>query len=122
MTLSEALRAKRKEITDMNYRIQTWGVYDEQSTVVFWPGWRASAQNLERLLDFRNSTDKLVLALPRNSDEETLLLICQLQSIDGLTLYDEIEPAALQLQNCRLAFENTAVPSTEEIRKRSDHL
>ncbi len=95
----------------MNYQANAWQVYGEETLVLFYADWEFTSANLDKLLDYLSLVDKLVVALPSESSDDTLFRIANLQVVDGIVLYDSVESCMEGFSSAKFAFEGTSAPS-----------
>lgn len=95
----------------MNYQANAWQVYGDETLVLFYADWEFTSANLDKLLDYLSLVDKLVVALPSESSDDTLFRIANLQVVDGIVLYDSVEACMAGFSSAKFAFEGTSAPS-----------
>lgn len=117
MNLREALRSKKQSVSAMNYQANAWQVYGEDTLVLFYADWAFTSTNLDKLLDYLSLVDKLVVALPAKSKDDTLFRIANLQVVDGIVLYDDIKACMEGFSSTKFAFEGTQAPSVSSALK-----
>lgn len=113
MNLREALRNKKKSVTVMNHQANAWRVYGEETLVLFYANWEFTSSNLHKLLDYLSLVDKLVVALPKASTDDTIFRIANLQVVDGIVLYESIEECMAAFSGAKFAFEGTNGPALD---------
>lgn len=119
MTLREALRQKKRSIQDMNLKVNSWSIYGEESVVLFYANWECKSENLDKLLDYHCLVDKLVVALPKSTSDDTIFQVANLQVVDGIVLYQDINEAIAGFTEAKLAFEGTAPADAKSIKSRT---
>lgn len=118
MTLKEALRQKKRSIQDMNLKINSWSIYGEDSVVVFYENWECKLKDLDKLLDYHCLVDKLVVALPSPTTDDLIFQIANLQVVDGIVLYEDLDEAVKGFSQAKLAFEGTKPESNKGLKNR----
>lgn len=113
MNLREALRNKKRSTKDMNHQANAWGVYGEETLVLFYADWEFSSSHLHKLLDYLSLVDKLVVALPEGTSDDTIFRIANLQVVDGIVLYSEVKACMADFLNAKFAFEGLDTPAVE---------
>lgn len=110
MTLREALRNKKRSTQAMNHQANAWQVYGEETLVLFYENWEFSSAHLDKLLDYLSLVDKLVVALPENSSDDTIFRIANLQVVDGIVLYKDAKACMDDFSSAKFAFEGCDAP------------
>jgi len=105
MTLREALRNKKKSVTEMNHQISAWDIYGEQSLVLFYSNWELNAENLHKLLDYLTFADKLIIALPESVSDNRIFEIANLEVVDGILNYEDPQALMSQIPLAKFALE-----------------
>jgi hypothetical protein len=118
MTLREALLNKKRSIKVMNHIACSWQIYGEETLVLFYKDWEFSSSNLDKLLGYLNLADKLVIALPENTSDDTVFKLANLQVIDGIILYSSVEDTIQAFTSAKFGFEGTAIPSSAREKSR----
>lgn len=113
MNLREALRSKKRSISAMNHQINAWQVYGEKSLVLFYADWKFQSRNLDKLLDYLSLVDKLVVALPASSSDDTIFRVANLQVVDGIVLWDDVGECMSGFSDAKFAFEGLAAPKVD---------
>jgi len=109
MTLREALRNKKKPVTEMNHQISAWDIYGEQSLVLFYSDWELKTENLHKLLDYLTFADKLIIALPADVSDNRIFEIANLQVVDGILTYENPQDLMSQIPLAKFAMEGMAI-------------
>lgn len=118
MSLREALQAKYQPAVAMNYRLHSWGVYDEKALLLILDDWQPEPYYFELILQAREKCDKLVLALPEERLAALKPFLIQLECVDGLTGYEDPLVLARQIQDTELAFVGLPQPEEASLRDR----
>lgn len=113
MNLREALRSKKQSVTTMNHKVNAWQVYGEKSLVLFYADWKFQSKNLDKLLDYLSLVDKLVVALPSSSSDDTIFRIANLQVVDGIVLWDDVKECMDGFSDAKFAFEGLPSPKVD---------
>jgi len=109
MTLREALRNKKKSVTEMNHQISAWDIYGEHSLVLFYSDWELKTENLHKLLDYLTFADKLIIALPADVSDNCIFEIANLQVVDGILIYEDPQDLMAQIPLAKFALEGIRV-------------
>ncbi len=107
MNLREALRSKKQPVSVMNHKANSWQIYGEETLVLFYAHWKFTSANLDKLLDYLSLVDKLVVALPAGTKDDTIFRIANLQVVDGIVLYDDVSACMEAFSSAKFAFEGT---------------
>lgn len=120
MIIKDSLEKKILSVQNLKYRINSWLVYDYKSMVLFYSSFSINATNLNKLLEYSALCDKLILALPQSTPGDKLFEFANLQVIDGIVLYQEVQDVTAKINSCNLAFEDIAMPGnfSEEDKQR----
>jgi hypothetical protein len=113
MTLREALRNKKRSTQEMNHQANAWQVYGEETLVLFYVNWEFNSAHLDKLLDYLSLVDKLVVALPVGTSDDTIFRIANLQVVDGIVLYKDMAECMNDFSSAKFAFEGTDAPSVD---------
>lgn len=113
MNLREALRNKKRSVEEMNHQANAWRIYGEETLVLFYENWEFSSAHLHKLLDYLSLVDKMVVALPSDSSDGTIFRIANLQVVDGIILYDDLQACMKEFTNAKFAFEGTSAPKVD---------
>lgn len=116
MTLREALRAKKMNLQEMEHKINSWTIYGEESLVLFYANWECRSENLDKLLDYLSLVNRLVVALPKKTSDDIIFQIANLQVVDGIVLYEDLDQSLAGFSTAKFAFEGTA-PSDPNLYK-----
>lgn len=119
MTLREALRSKKQSLTDINLKINSWSIYGEESVVLFYSNWECSSRNLDKLLDYLALVDKLVVALPKGTSDDTIFQIVNIQAVDGVVFYESVDDALTYFSGSKFAFEGVSPADPKSIKSRT---
>lgn len=120
MTIRESLRNKKIAADQIGYRVNAWYIYDEQAVLLFYKNFEMTVDNLDKLLDYLSLVDKLILVLPKGTSNEVIFKCENLQSVDLITMVDEIDEVIDASPYAKLAFEGMEYPKelTAEQKKR----
>jgi hypothetical protein len=109
MTLREALRNKRKSVVEMNYKISAWDVCGEDSLILFYADWELKTENIHKLLDYLSFADKLIIALPAGTSDNRIFEVANLQVVDGILVYDDVNSLMAQVPMGKFALEGISI-------------
>ena len=110
MIIKDSLHNKVLSEEDLNYRVNSWSIYGEESLILFYQHFSITAENLNKLLEYSALADKLVLALPKSTSGDKLFEFANLQVVDAIVLYEDPSKLVSALTNARFAFEDVMEP------------
>jgi hypothetical protein len=104
-TYREAILEKKISCKKASLRMNAWRVYGEESAVVFFDDWHCSTASLDKLIDYFALVDRLIVAVPKATTQDKVFQLCNLEVVDGVMLYEELEACLEKMPECKLGFE-----------------